>query len=160
MGDTSAATAIRRIEIRIQVGQDRLAATDDPIFLGLGGPCGREFRLHPAHGHGFRRGKEDHFVLAGPGDADTNVERPELNDPTSPPLDADGITAVYLRKGFEPIPNVRALGEMDDRLEVEQIEVRIVTGEPEARRYARGGPLWLGLVCGHSFEIPRVDAGT
>ena len=78
-----------------------------------------------------------------------------------PTLDADGISGVYLRKGLEPIPNVRGLGEMDDRLEVEAIEVEIsVEGESTPRRFARRGPIWLGLVCGLFLEIPSIDEAT
>ncbi len=159
MADDPAAGQVQRIEVRIQVGKDRMAATDDPVFLGLLGPEGREFRLAPRRGHALRRGHLDVYVLGGPEDPDTNVEHPDLNDPSVPPLAAEAITGCYLRKGSEPIPNVRALGEMDDRLEVAEIEVSVlVAGGAEALRFARSGPLWLGLVCGHRFEIPRVDA--
>ncbi len=161
MAEGPAAGKVQRIEVRVQVGKDRMAATDDPVFLGLRGPHGREFRLAPKRGHAMRKGHLDEYVLAGPDDPETNIEHADLNDPTAPPLDPDAITGVYLRKGREPIPNVRALGEMDDRLEVAEIEVRIVVaGQEEPRRYARGGPLWLGLVCGDRFDIPRADAGT
>jgi len=149
---------VRRITVEVRVGKDRKAATDDPVFLGLRGAAGREFRLAPAKGSSLRRGHTDRFVLAGPDDATTNVEHPELNDPSRPGLDADQIERCYLRKGFEPIPNVRALGEMDDRLEVEQVTVEIeVEGEATPRRFRRAGPVWLGLVAGLSIEIPRAD---
>ena len=79
-----------------------------------------------------------------------------LDDPTRPPIDAERITSAYLRKGFEPIPNVRAMGEMDDRLEVDWVEVEIdAENEPKAALFIRHGPIWLGLVCGCRFEIPR-----
>jgi hypothetical protein len=147
-----------RIEVRVQVGKELLAATDDPVFLGLEGPDGREFRLARAKGHALRRGTEDHFVLGSPGDAATNVAHPELNDPTRPAIDAEAIARVYLRKGVEPIPNVRGLGEMDDRLEVERVEVVVVVaGNAPALHFARSGPLWLGLLCGAQIEIPRSD---
>jgi hypothetical protein len=149
---------VARIEVRIQVGPNLLSGTDDPLFLGLHGGSGREFRLQPARGSAFRRGAEDHFVLAAADDPETNVDQAELNDPTRPPLDADAISGLYLRKGLEPIPNVRALGEMDDRLEVAAVEVEITAeGRPKALRYARRGPIWLGLVCGLFLEIPRID---
>ena len=75
-----------------------------------------------------------------------------------PPLDADGITGAYLRKGLDPIPNVRAVGELDDRLELVEAEVTIhFPGGP--RRYLRRGPLWLGLVTGMQIELARLDEG-
>jgi hypothetical protein len=145
-----------KIRVRVQVGENLLAASDDPLFLGLRGEDGREFRLSPAEGRALRRGGEDLFVLAGPDDPETNVAHPELNDPTRPPLDAERITGAYLRKGFEPIPNVRAMGEMDDRLEVDWVEVEIdAENEPKAALFQRHGPLWLGLVSGCHIEIPR-----
>ncbi len=149
---------VQRIAVRIRVSQDLLAASDDPIFFGLHGHSGREFRLQPARGRALRRGSEDCFVLGAPDDPETNVEHAELNDPTNPALDAEAITGAYLRKGFEPVPNVRALGEMDDRLGVDHIEVEVsAEGEPKARRFARKGPIWLGLVAGLRLEIPPAD---
>jgi len=149
---------IRRVVVRLQVGQHRMAATDDPVFLRLLGPAGREFRLDLAHGKPLRRGAENVFVLGAPGDEAVNVAHPELNDPTAPPLGLDGIQGVALWKGVEPLPNVRGLGEMDDRLQVESIEVELhVQGRSEPVRHARTGPIWLGLLCGHGFEVPRVD---
>ena len=147
-----------RIEARIQVGPNIMSGTDDPLFLGLRGAAGREFRLRLTRDGSLRRGQESRFVFGSPQDPGTNAEMPELNDPTRPPLDADGISGVYLRKGLEPIPNVRGLGEMDDRLEVEAVEVEIsVADEPRPRRFARRGPIWLGLVCGLLLEIPSID---
>ena len=149
-----------RIDVRIQVGADRMAATDDPLFLGLRGPAGREFRLSPAKGHALRRGKEDHYVLAAAEAPETNVEHPNFNDPTQPALAAGGVAGVYLRKGLEPIPNVRALGEMDDRLEVEAVTVEVAAeGLAEPLRFARRGPIWLGLVSGLFLEIPPAADG-
>ena len=47
---------------------------------------------------------------------------------------------------------------MDDRLEVEEVEIEIHSdGVSKPARFVRTGPLWLGLVCGLSFRIPRVD---
>ena len=151
---------IVRIAVRIQVGSHLMAATDDPLFLGLRGPAGREFRLLPATGRALRRGGDDHFVIGAPDDPATNLEHPELNDPTSPALAAADVSGVYLRKGFEPIPNVRGRGEMDDRVEVAAAAVEIsVEGRPKALRFARQGPLWLGLAAGLEMEIPRADSG-
>jgi hypothetical protein len=147
-----------RIEVRIQVGPNLMSGTDDPLFLGLRGTAGREFRLQLAGDGSLRRGREGRVVFGAPEDPATNAEMPELNDPTRPTLAADGISGVYLRKGLEPIPNVRGLGEMDDRLEVEAVEVEInVADEPKPRRFARRGPIWLGLVCGLLLEIPSID---
>lgn len=148
---------VERIRVRIRVGEDRMAASDDPLFLGLRGSAGREFRLAFAHGRGLRRGAEDVYVL-GPAEAtDVNVAHPELNDPTRPAIDPAGISGAYLRKGQEPIPNVRGLGEMDDRLQVAEAEVELLTrGGGVAGRFGRRGPVWLGLVCGHVVELaPR-----
>ena len=43
-------SSLTRIVVRIRVGSDRMAASDDPLFLGLEAPEGREFRLAAAHG--------------------------------------------------------------------------------------------------------------
>jgi hypothetical protein len=152
---------VTRIAVRLLVGTNLLSASDDPVFLGIRGPCGREFRLARVRGPILRRGQEDYFVFGAAGEANTNVAFPELNDPTSPPIDAAAIEGVYLRKGLDPIPNVRALGELDDRIEVVEVEVEIFAhGEAKPLRFARSGPIWLGLVCGLHFEIPRTDAGS
>lgn len=151
--------SIVRIGVRVRVGKHLMAATDDPVFLGLRGPAGREFRLRLAHGKGMRRGRESVFVIGSPDDPATNLAQPELNDPTVPPLTVEGVTGVYLRKGFEPIPNVRGHGEMDDRLELVEVEVDLeVEARPKPLRFARQGPIWLGLVCGLHLEIPPADA--
>lgn len=149
---------IRRIVVHLQVGSDRMAGTDDPVFLGLRGPDGREFRLALGRGKAFRRKGEERYVIGAPGDGETNVASPELNDPTSPPLDVERITGVYLHKRQEPIPNVRGFGEMDDRLQLDAIDVELV-GEISARRFHRKGPLWLGLACGLSCELAPADGG-
>jgi hypothetical protein len=155
--EASAPVPVEKILVRIRVGTDRMAASDDPVFLQLGGPAGRDFRLLPARGKAFRKGKEDTFVLGSPQAEDTNVANPALNDPGAPPLDLGEIHSVRLVKGFEPIPNVRGMGEMDDRLEVEEIEVSIhARGRPPVR-YLREGSHWLGLVCGLSLELARQD---
>ena len=152
--------SIERIEVRIQVGDDRMAATDDPIFFGLRGPAGREFRLALAKGTPFRRSSEDHFVLGSSGAAAANVAHPELNDPASPALDAADVDSTYLRKDSEPLPNVRGMGEMDDRIQLLRVDVEIhAAGLAEPRRYSRVGPFWLGLVSGGVLEVPAVATG-
>jgi len=152
---------VSKIRVRVQVGDSLLAASDDPLFLGLRGDDAREFRLLTLDGDALRRGGEDLFILGGPDDPETNIAHPELNDPGRPPLDAARITSVYVRKGFEPIPNVRALGEMDDRLEIAWAEVEIdAENEPKAALFLRHGPIWLGLVAGLHFEIPRALENT
>lgn len=149
---------IQRIVVRITVGSDRMAASDDPLFLELHGPLGRDFRLAPKQGRALRRGAEDRFVLGAGDDPDVNIAFPELNDPTSPRIEAAALTGVALRKGLEPIPNVRGFGEMDDRLQLMDAEVEIhVEGEPKPRRYARKGPFWLGLVCGLRSWLAPAD---
>jgi hypothetical protein len=151
----AAARPVAQIRVRVLVGSSLLAATDDPLFLGVRGREGREFRLALARGSFLRRGHEDVFLLGAADDPDTNVANPELNDPTSPSLDANAIDGVYLRKGLDPIPNVRALGEMDDRLELVEVGVEIfAAGDPKPRVFTRQGPLWLGLVCGLLLELP------
>lgn len=158
-GNQAPEQPIRRIVVRVQIGEHLLAASDDPLFLGLRGSSGREFRLALAHGKSLRRGTEDRFVLGAPDDPETNVNHAELNDPTTPPLDHAQITSAFLRKGFDPIPNVRAVAEMDDRLELAEAEVEIsIEGQAAPVRYFRRGPIWLGLVSGLRFEMPRVDA--
>ena len=152
---------IQRIVIRLKVGEHMLSATDDPVFLGLRGPDAREFRLALHKGKTLRRGAEDRFVFGSVDDRETNVAHAELNDPTRPALDADRITGVFIRKGFDPIPNVRAVAEMDDRLEILEAEVEFfVAGQSEPIRYVRMGPLWLGLICGLRFELSPVDDGS
>lgn len=161
MTETSAMQLpIQRIVVRIHVGAHLLSASDDPVFLSLRGPSGREFRLLLKRGKTLRRGAKDEFVLGAPDDPETNVAHAELNDPTSPPLDAAQITSIFLRKGFDPIPNVRGVAEMDDRLELIEAEVEIhVEGRPRPLRHHRQGSLWLGSLCGLRFEIPLVDDG-
>jgi len=157
-GDAAPRSPIRRIVVRILVGTDRMAASDDPLFLELLGPGGREFRLELAHGKALRRGKEDEFILAAASDPDANVAHPELNDPASPPLDASRVLGVCLRKGMEPIPNVRGFGEMDDRLQILEASVELhVEGDSEPRRYERQGPVWLGLVCGQRLPLGAAE---
>jgi hypothetical protein len=148
---------VSRIDVRVQVGDSLLAASDDPFFLGLRGACGREFRLLLAQGKSLRRKALDHYVLAPVAHADTNVKFPELNDPTAPALDPEAIQGVYLRKGLDPIPNVRAVGEMDDRLEIVEASVEIHS-EAGTKRYQRAGPLWLGLNAGLTLDLARLDA--
>ena len=54
------------------------------------------------------------------------------------------------------VPNVRAFGEMDDRLELSRVEVEVQTDDGTAPlRFERNGPLWLGLICGLSVRIER-----
>ena len=148
---------VEKIVVRVRVGSDLMAASDDPLFLRLSGPSGREFRLLRRRGKSLRRGKEDCFVLGPPDDPDTNVDQPQLNDPSSPALDLAGIDRVSLVKGLEPLPNVRGIGEMDDRLLLEQVEVSIQAKGVAPVRFQREGPHWLGLVCGLSLELARLD---
>jgi hypothetical protein len=148
---------VTRIEIRLHIGESLLAASDDPLFLGVRGSCGREFRLDLARGRSLRRGAEDHFVLGSPKDPATNVKHAELNDPTAPALDLEEIEGIYLRKGTDPIPNVRAVGELDDRLEILSVSVDLhAEGPPTPTRYSRRGPIWLGLAAGLRFELARL----
>jgi hypothetical protein len=147
---------IERIVVRIKVGSDRMAGSDDPFFLRLTGPAGRDFRLDLAKGKNLRRGAEDVYVLAAQRHPESNVSHPDLNDPTIPPLRAGAISGVVLLKGMEPIPNVRGVGELDDRLEIERVEVEIhAGGGAELARYRREGPIWLGLLAGLSLELER-----
>lgn len=149
---------IVRIDVRLKLGDDRLAASDDPLYLGLRGPVGREFRLLLARGKSLRRGREEHYVLGAPGDPATNVAHPELNDPAVPAVDAAGVSGVYLRKDMEPIPNVRAIGELDDRIQIEEAEVGLHgPASPKPVRFARRGPIWLGLGAGFCFELARLE---
>ena len=150
--------AVTRIAVRLRVGSNLLSASDDPVFLGLRGACGREFRLSRTRGPILRRGQEDYFVFGAQAEANTNVAYAELNDPTNPVIDSATIEGVYLRKGLDPIPNVRALGEYDDRIEIVEVEVEVFAhGLTEPLRFQRSGPIWLGLVCGLHLEIPRTS---
>jgi hypothetical protein len=152
---------IQRIVVRLKVGEHMMSASDDPVFLGLRGAGGREFRLALHKGKTLRRGSDDRYVFGSPDDRETNVAHPEFNDPTQPALDLDDIDSAFIRKGFDPIPNVRAIGEMDDRLEVLEGEIDFyLSGQTEPVRHFRAGPLWLGLVAGLRFEVPRVDDGS
>ena len=157
---TDTSGKVVRITVRLHVGDSHMAASDDPLFLGLGGPAGREFRLDLAKGRSRRRGAEDVYRLGAPDDPETNVAHPELNDPTSPALAAALVSGVYLRKDSEPIPNVRGVGELDDRIEIASVDVEIqAEGQPKAIRFERGGPIWLGLVCGLRLALSRIDEG-
>ncbi|MCG8589551.1 MAG: hypothetical protein MJE66_09690 [Proteobacteria bacterium] len=159
MATQAAEALVSKLVARVVVGDHRMAATDDPVFLGFTGPGGREFRLARPHGRFFRRGTEDVFVLAAPDDPETNVAHPALNDPTAPPLSLADLQGAYLRKGFEPIPNVRGLGEMDDRLLVERVELEVHTAaQPKPVTWRRSGPIWLGLLCGLRLELAPADA--
>ena len=144
---------VEKITVRLRVGTDRMAASVDPVFLRLGGPDGRDFRLQHHHGKGLRKGREEIFVLGPPDSPDTNIVHPELNDPTTPSLDLRGIHSVKLIKGLEPLPNVRGVGEMDDRLLIDEIEVTLHAKGQEPRRFYRDGPHWLGLICGMVLEL-------
>jgi len=148
---------IERIEVRVQTGSALMAASDDPLFLRLLGPLGREFRLLLARGKSLRRASSDVFVLGPPGDAGTNVAQPELNDPTRPPIELAGIDGVQLVKGLDPLPNVRGIGELDDRLLLESAAVVLYGADGQTARYRREGPIWLGLVCGLTVGLARVD---
>ena len=142
--------------MRIRVGDDRMAGSDDPLFLRLHGPCGRDFRLSPARGRALRRASEDVFVL---GSGDANVAHPELNDPSHPALALEQIEGAALWKGNEPLPNVRGIGEMDDRLLVAEACVEVhASGRAAPVRFTRQGPVWLGLVCGLQIELAREAA--
>jgi hypothetical protein len=144
--------------VRLNIGEDRMAASDDPLFLGLRGPGGREFRLASTQGRPLRRGSEDVFVLAAPGDPDANVANPELNDPSSGAIGLGAVQGVYLRKGLDPIPNVRGHGERDDRVQLVSAEVELHgPGAPKPRRFVGRGPIWLGLVCGMHWDLEPAD---
>ena len=91
-----------------------------------------------------------------PEDAETNVKHPALNDPTSPALDVEAIEGVYLRKGTDPIPNVRAVGELDDRLEILGVAVEIHSEGRPTQHFSRRGPIWLGLAAGLRFDLARL----
>lgn len=135
-----------------------MGGTDDPVYLRLAGPAGREFRLKLARGRSFQRGKVSSLVLGDTEDSETNVAHPELNDPGRPALTLAEVERVLLVKGMEPIPNVRGVGELDDRLLIDSAEVSIEPtdgGEPLVFR--REGPFWLGLVSGMSLELARFD---
>ena len=151
------ARPVRRIVVRLRVGSDRMAATDDPVFLGLRGPSGREFRIAPARGRALRRKGDERYVFGAPGDPETNVAHAELNDPTHPAVDAARIEGVYLCKRQEPIPNVRGVGELDDRLQLEEAEVEIEGQDGRSQIYRREGPIWLGLACGLSLDLSPAD---
>ena len=156
-GQRVAAQPIEKIVVRIRIGTELMAGTDDPLFLRLGGPAGREFRLALARGKSFRRGREDVFVLGSPDAPDTNVSKAALNDPGSPAIDLSAIEAIQLVKGQEPLPNVRGIGEMDDRIKVEEIDVSVYAKGAQPVRFYREGPHWLGLVCGRTLELARLE---
>jgi hypothetical protein len=149
---------VETIVVRVEVGNDRMAGTDDPVFLQIGGPGGRDYRLEKRHGRSFQRGKQSVLMLGGAKDSATNVSHPELNDPGAPSMSLDAVSTVRLIKGQEPLPNVRGVGEMDDRLLVERVEVELrCAGGAPSRHFERQGPIWLGLVCGLSIELSEVS---
>lgn len=157
--NAAAGTRVRRITVQVQVGSDKMAATDDPIFLGLRGPHGREFRLEPLKGKPWRKGSKTTWVLAGADDPESNVAMPDLNDPARPAIHSGAVKGAYLRKGLDPIPNVRGHGEMDDRIQIESIEVTLRTQDGAELRFGRSGEFWLGLVCGLFMELAPLDGG-
>jgi hypothetical protein len=160
-GRQGAGPWVRKIIVRVTTGQDRMSGTDDPIFLRLMGPGGREFRLDTPRGRGFRRDSLTTFVLAGGDDPEAHLERPEMNDPTSPRLPMSGIEGVGLRKDLNPIPNVRGMAELDDRILIADVEVEIHPDDDSSSQlYRRGGPIWLGLVCGLFLELEGPRVGT
>jgi hypothetical protein len=132
-----------------------MAATEDPVFLQLIGPGGREFRIASPRGHSFKRKTTARFVLAGPDSPETHIAHPELNDPGRPAIDLDAIVGVQIHKRLSPIPNVRGIGELDDRLLIEAARVELTAEGEEAptRTFVYSGPIWLGLVAGHSIQL-------
>jgi hypothetical protein len=70
-----------RIEVRIQVGPNLMSGTDDPLFLGLRGAAGREFRLKLAGAGSLHRGHSGHFVLGAPNDPATNARAKRSHEP-------------------------------------------------------------------------------
>ena len=105
----------------------------------------------------MRDGIHSRSLRLPPEDPETNVAHPDLNDPSSAPLPAAALSRVVLHKDMEPIPNVRGLGEMDDRVQITTVSVEIHTqGSPEAIRWERNGTFWLGLVCGLAVDLERV----
>ena len=156
----TSAHPILRMILRLTIGESLMAGSDDPLFLGVHGAQGREFRIRFARGPSLRRGGEETFCLGSPRDRETNVANPGFNDPTAPAMDGALIQSVYLRKGFEPVPNVRGMGEMDDRLELIEAELSVhASGRAKPLRFLRRGPIWLGLVSGLRLDLPRVDEG-
>ncbi len=156
----TSAHPILRMILRLTIGESLMAGSDDPLFLGVHGAQGREFRIRFARGPSLRRGGEESFCLGSPNDPETNVANPGFNDPTAPAMDAALIQSVYLRKGFEPVPNVRGMGEMDDRLELLEAELTVHTsGRAKPLRFLRHGPIWLGLVAGLRLDLARIDEG-
>ena len=145
---------IERITVQVHVGHDRMAGTDDPLFLRLHGPGGREFRLAKADGSGLKRDADGAYVLGATDAPETNVAHAELNDPTDPPIDIADITGVSLAKGMDPIPNVRGIAELDDRVEIQtaRVEIHATAGGPPIC-YERNGPFWLSLSCGLSVAL-------
>ena len=158
--DVARTGSVTLISVRIRVGSGLMAASDDPFFLRLTGSCGRDFRLLQSSGKSLRRGREDTFVLGPPASKETSVSHPQLNDPTSPQLYLDGIERVALVKGQAPLPNVRGVGEMDDRLLIDEAEVRVHGEDGPIARFHRLGPHWLGLVCGLMLDLPRATLET
>lgn len=149
---------ISRMLLRLVIGESLMAGSDDPLFLGVHGPEGREFRVRFARGPSLRRGAEETYCFGSQKDRETNVANPALNDPSAPSLDGALLQGVYLRKGFEPIPNVRGMGEMDDRLELVEAELCVYSvARAQPLRFLRRGPIWLGLVSGLRVDLPRVD---
>ncbi len=152
--------SIVRIVVEMRVGADRMAATDDPVFLGLRGPSGREFRLAVAKGKSLRRKGEDEFVFGAQDDGRVNVAEPQLNDPTQPMIDGDGVASAYIIKRLDAFPNVRGVGELDDRLQLESATVSLEFADGSVRRFHREGPIWLGLTCGLRFDLPPAAEGS
>ena len=65
----------------------------------------------------------------------------------NPPVKPDSINAVNAARSTLGVD-----------AEIAEVEVAIdVAGQPKAIRFARSGPIWLGLSAGIFFEIARID---
>lgn len=83
----------------------------------------------------------------------------EFNDPSEPAIDLDAISEVCIRKGLEPIPNVRGVAELDDRLQIMFAEVELMSADGTSRSFQREGPIWLGLMSGLWMQLVPADGG-
>lgn len=134
---------IKSILAVVTTGDRTFAETDGEVFLGI---CGREFNLDTA-ANDFQQADLDKGFILGEG---SNVLFPELNDPRSPQLDTNDLSAFpkYIR--FEPGAELAGKG-----WNLERVTVTVNPGSFVFDNLAlKGTPnIWLGQNCGKFFYL-------
>jgi hypothetical protein len=150
--------SISGITVELQVGPDSVAASPDPLFLGLYGPGGgREFRLDAPTFEEFNQAGKSVRLQLGTGCCPKPNDRQVSwssqghgNDPSIYGIDLDGVEFVYLRKQLlEGKPQ-------DNILVLQWVDVRLCDGS-EIRRFGSSGRLWFGLETGGTHWLAETD---